>query len=220
MQHPLKIIKIPSPNFDKGREGFAIDMIVLHYTALGNTKEVIDLFLSPDSRVSCHYLITRGGIVYQFVDDEDTAWHTGIPERENLSSEENFLRVIRRNIIKPNQRSIGIELENWGPLLKKDNRLFTWRQTPFRGNYIKIDESFWERYKKKQLVKLVKLLRRIMSLYKIPLEFPPLGPLNYHGDPYMLQDFRGILGHSAIDDTKMDPGPHFDFYWLKTELML
>lgn len=74
--------------------------VILHHTAYRDADHVIDKFLHADSRVSAHYLITRTGVLYQFVPESARAWHAGASRWRN----EDDL----------NSRSIGIELDNDG----------------------------------------------------------------------------------------------------------
>jgi hypothetical protein len=57
-----------------------------------------DLYTSP---VSCHYLISKAGQVWQFVKDEDTAWHAGASRWRGIEVNGSLNAV-----------SLGIELEN------------------------------------------------------------------------------------------------------------
>lgn len=65
-----------SPNHG-GRRKRPISAIVLHYTGSMNIEGTVSWFLSPESRVSAHYVIGRDGRVVQMVQDGDVAWHAG-----------------------------------------------------------------------------------------------------------------------------------------------
>ena len=60
----------------------------------------INRLKNPKSKVSCHYLITRNGIVHKMVNDNRVAWHAG--------------KSKWRNINNLNYYSIGIEIQNKG----------------------------------------------------------------------------------------------------------
>ena len=62
--------------------------------------ESINRLKDPSSKVSCHYLINRKGVVMQMVKDENLAWHAGKSRWKNY-----------KNL---NNRSLGIELINKG----------------------------------------------------------------------------------------------------------
>ncbi len=211
VEKPPIVYAGPVPNFTPGRDGNSIDLIVLHYTAGGNPESTIFWFKNPRSRASAHYLVARDGTIYQFVRDEDTAWHAGIPPRPGLSAEENRRREERARIIRPNQRGIGIEIDNWGLLKKTRNGFLTWNNQLYQGEAIEIGENYWEPYTEAQYQSLIKLVCYLCQKHSIPPSFPPEGPGIYHRDPEVLASFRGILGHCSLDNTKLDPGPHFDW---------
>jgi hypothetical protein len=79
-----------SPNFTKGRGGKRIQYIVIHWFGVGNLDGANSRFQNPTAQVSAHYGISNY-TVYQWIKDEDTAWHCGV--------------------FKYNQESIGIEHE-------------------------------------------------------------------------------------------------------------
>lgn len=103
-----------SPNYNDRPPNTEIDLIVIHFISLPpknyNTELIKDFFLNkmdPEGndylesinalKVSPHFLITRKGLLIQFVPLHKRAWHAGISQfkgRENC-----------------NDYSIGIELE-------------------------------------------------------------------------------------------------------------
>ena len=85
-----------SPNFDR-RTSDTIDMLVIHATKMGELSS-LERLCNPDSKVSCHYLISQNGDVYCLVDEYHRAWHAGISYWQGRS--------------KLNNYSIGIELVN------------------------------------------------------------------------------------------------------------
>ena len=90
------INKYKSPNYDS-RKTYKIKFIIVHYTALNNVKEAIKYLCDPSKKVSCHYLISKNGDIYNLVNDEKRAWHAGISFWDNSSD--------------LNSSSLGIELD-------------------------------------------------------------------------------------------------------------
>ena len=90
-----------SPNFNnRTRPIKSIKFIIFHYTGMQSEIESIKRLKNPKSKVSCHYLINRQGIITQMVLDNKIAWHAGKSKWRNL-----------KNL---NPVSIGIELVNKG----------------------------------------------------------------------------------------------------------
>jgi N-acetylmuramoyl-L-alanine amidase len=89
-------LSIRSPNHSS-RRSHQITMLVIHATA-GSARGALAWLTSPLSRVSAHYLITKGGQMFQLVPEERAAWHAG--------------RASWQGETAINECSIGIELEN------------------------------------------------------------------------------------------------------------
>ncbi len=90
----------PSPNFGPRRDGLRPELIVLHYTQMVSAQAALARLCDPLSEVSAHYLIGRGGQVWQMVAEELRAWHAGAGSWQGRGD--------------VNSRSIGIELDNDG----------------------------------------------------------------------------------------------------------
>ena len=95
----LKITQKPSKNMEKLKNR-RIKYVIIHYTGMRDQKSAIKRLQSKVAKVSCHYLISRGGKVYQMVQDQDVAWHAG---KSKWGKDINL-----------NSKSIGIELVNKG----------------------------------------------------------------------------------------------------------
>lgn len=92
-------------NYAAGRQGYAISMVVIHDTEC-TAQAALDWFTNPAAVASSHYIVSRDGLVWQVVHDQDTAYHAG-----NRSY---------------NNQSIGIEMEGYADGQSGD---FSW-QTP------------------------------------------------------------------------------------------
>jgi N-acetylmuramoyl-L-alanine amidase len=77
-----------------------VKFIIIHYTGMKSFKEAYKKLSHLKSDVSCHYLISRKGIIFNLLSTNLKAWHAGESEWKNLKS--------------LNDYSIGIELENKG----------------------------------------------------------------------------------------------------------
>jgi len=91
----MNIIQKPAhtSNYTVGRNHQSVELLVIHVSQ-SSVRSMNSWFANPAANVSAHFGISKFGIIYQYVDTNDTAWHSG-----------------RRDI---NQRSIGIEHEGKG----------------------------------------------------------------------------------------------------------
>lgn len=87
-----------SKNFDYRRK--KIDFIILHYTETKTLRKALDLLTTNRRKVSCHYLLSKKGKIYNIVNEDKRAWHAGVSSWNNLDD--------------MNSRSIGIEIVNAG----------------------------------------------------------------------------------------------------------
>lgn len=105
----------PSPNFGDRRGAVRPDMVVLHYTAMIDSKAALERLCDQAVEVSAHYLVGRDGRCWQLVDESKRAWHAGAGHWGGRAD--------------VNSHSIGIELDNDGnspfsePLMTRLERL-------------------------------------------------------------------------------------------------
>ncbi len=79
-------------NYEVGRGGNLITKVIIH-TIESTAQSALNTFKTSGTGVSAHYIIKTDGVIWQVVDDNDTAYHAG-----------NY---------NYNRQSIGIELEGW-----------------------------------------------------------------------------------------------------------
>ena len=97
----MNFIPLKSYSFSKkGRNDGKIKFLIIHYTGMQSMRASIKRLVSAKHKVSCHYLISREGKIFQMVNDNKVAWHAG---KSKWGSLENL-----------NYNSIGIELVNKG----------------------------------------------------------------------------------------------------------
>ncbi len=97
----MQIHWAPSPNYTSGRRGRKIIAVVNHITA-GLMPGTLGWLRNPAAKASAHYLVTKTGVVYQLVKDEDTAWHAGIVNKPSWTLYDGS---------NPNYYTLGIEHE-------------------------------------------------------------------------------------------------------------
>ncbi|MFI5101913.1 MAG: N-acetylmuramoyl-L-alanine amidase [Terriglobales bacterium] len=96
-------IGCPESNFRKGRPlGFRPEDIVIHIMD-GSFAAGESVFLSEGTQKSAHYGISKQGVIHQYVDENDTAFHAGIVVNPTWE--------LLKPGINPNFYTIGIEHE-------------------------------------------------------------------------------------------------------------
>jgi len=99
----MEILQVVSPNFSTGRKGRTPIAIVNHIAA-GSFPGCLTWLCNAQAQASAHFLITRQGVIYQLVQDEDAAWHCGIVNEPDWSLYDGT---------NPNRYTIGIEHEGF-----------------------------------------------------------------------------------------------------------
>lgn len=75
-------------------------MLLLHYTGMESVDGALAWLTTPESEVSCHYLVDEQGRIMQLVAEEMRAWHAG---KSHWAGDDDV-----------NSCSIGIEIHNRG----------------------------------------------------------------------------------------------------------
>lgn len=171
-----------------------IEGVVYHYTASSGLEGTVRWLRSPVSKASAHFVIGRDGELLQLAPLTDRCWHAG--------GAPTGVGVKFRGAGAVNNRTLGIELVNIGPL----ERIRGVLQTVYGSTYDsarfglfegphplpRVKYRLWQPFPEEQL----RTLERLVSL--LVAEFPVLEDLDRH------------VGHEDVDPTrKMDPGPAF-----------
>ena len=106
-KHQLEDGNITQLSCPKNKQKFGAklpDTVVIHYTAGRSAKSSADYLCRNDIKASAHLVIGREGEIFQLVPFDTVSWHAGKSEFGGRTS--------------LNKYSIGIELDNAGPLDK------------------------------------------------------------------------------------------------------
>ena len=87
-------------NYSFRKKNKTVKYLIIHYTGMIDFYSAYRKLNDLNSEVSCHYLISREGKIYNLLCPKFKGWHAGISEWKNV-----------KNL---NDYSIGIELENKG----------------------------------------------------------------------------------------------------------
>jgi N-acetylmuramoyl-L-alanine amidase len=177
-----------SPNCS---DGIKPEYLVLHYTAGRNAGESISWLTNPSSEASAHLVVARNGEITQLVPFNKKAWHAGTSSWEDR--------------VGLNGYSLGIEIDNAGPLQRAGGRWRAW----FGDAYD--DSDVLETVHKNETVS------RGWHLYtSVQIEAVLQVSL------LMVKEFRlrDVLGHEDIaPGRKLDPGPAFPLASIRSRCM-
>jgi N-acetylmuramoyl-L-alanine amidase len=169
---------IETPN--KGGD-LAPRYLVFHYTAGKSAASSINWLTNPESKASAHLVLARDGTLTQLAPFDVKTWHAGLSHWDGLSG--------------LNSYSIGIEMDNAGPLKKVGDKYQAWFGTLYAEDEVVLakhkldDESrWWHAYTEIQIQKALELAQLLVRHY----------------------DLKDVVGHEDIaPDRKRDPGPAF-----------
>ncbi len=178
--------------------------LVLHYT-MGYLRG--DIAALTRNRVSVAFVIARNGLVYQLFDPKYWSYHLGpgASGGNTLMSKE----------------SIGIELSNIGPLIRKGNQLVTTYSD--LDVYCSLDEnkyfhyltqpyrnfSYYATFTEEQYISLRSLLMYLLSTFNIPKNVLPYDRRFDRLGHEQFRSYQGILSHVNCRQDKTDIGPAF-----------
>lgn len=155
--------------------------LVFHYTAGKSAVSSVSWLTNPEAKASAHLVLARDGTITQLAPFNVKTWHAGISHWDGFSG--------------LNSHSIGIEMDNAGPLKKVGDRYQAWFGTLYGENQViyakhRLDEEFrwWHAYTGVQLQRALDLARLLVRHYGL----------------------KDVVGHEDIaPDRKRDPGPAF-----------
>lgn len=167
------------------------DMLVMHYTAGSSLDGAVSHLMNPRVQASAHLVIGRDAHIVQLVEFSNKAWHAGRSKY-----------LDRKGL---NQYSIGIELDNAGPLKAAGSKFIS----DF-GKYYDPDEvieathrnesapRFWHAYTEEQLECVRDVCEVLIERFTI----------------------KTLVGHEEIaPQRKSDPGPAFPLNKFRAQLL-
>lgn len=186
------------------------DMVLLHFTAGSSVEGAMSEWLRTPDRVATSYILGKDGVVHEVMDPADWAFHLGLKgaDWENGWHDE---------------RSVGIEIVNEGPLKRIGDTLYWWPndyKTLFchaweMDKYFHADKpwrgfEYWAQFTKQQLAVIPALTGNILDQFDIPRAFLVPEKRLELALPEV-KNFSGITTHSNWRSDKFDIGPAFDW---------
>ncbi len=172
---------VQSPNVSGPYKAGQPDTIIIHYTAGASAESSVRTLMDPNSKASAHLVIGRDGAITQLVPFNIIAWHAGKSSYGNRIGYNNY--------------SIGIEIDNAGPLTKSGDIYRSWFGKEYSANEViegihrnEKTPRFWHAYTDAQIQVVEEISRLLVATYNM----------------------KSILGHEEISPIrKSDPGPAF-----------
>lgn len=175
------------------------NQIVIHHTAgSGKAANVIHGWDFNAERVGTAYVIDVSGEVVKAFEPEYWAYHLGLKSISNSQL---------------NKNSIGIEICNWGQLIKKsDGKYYNYinKEVP-ESEVVQIAKfrgfEYYHKYNDAQIESLRKLILELAAKFAIPLD--------YNSDMWdisqnALAGKKGIYTHVSYRSDKNDCSPQFN----------
>jgi N-acetylmuramoyl-L-alanine amidase len=179
---------VETPN--KGGD-LAPHYLVFHYTAGKSAKSSINWLTNPESNASAHLVLARDGTVTQLAPFNIKTWHAGISQWGRLSG--------------LNSYSIGIEMDNAGPLNKVGDKYQAWFGTLYTADQViyakhRLDDRprWWHAYTEVQIQRALELAQLLVRHYGL----------------------KDVIGHEDIaPDRRRDPGPAFPLEHIRAAVL-
>ena len=201
----MKIVKESFPKDQYFPQVMPKKIIVLHHTVSGDgVKGDIDWWKNTAERVGTPYVIARDGAITQIFDESHWIHHLGIKQ---YMLNQFGSKVTNERL---NQLSIGIELDNWGGLVKRSNGWYSFsgakvkdcdvQEYPkgYRGYYA------FEKYTTAQILALRELLEYLTTKFQIPKGYNA-NIFDFNGSA--LKGTHGIWSHTSYRPDKSDCHP-------------
>ena len=155
--------------------------LVFHYTAGRSAQSSINWLTNPEAKASAHLVVGRDGKITQLAPFNVKTWHAGRSHWDGLSG--------------LNTYSIGIEMDNAGPLTQVGKKIKAWFGGEYPDNQVirarhklEQDPQWWHAYTDTQIGIAFELAKILVTGYGL----------------------KEIVGHEDIaPDRKRDPGPAF-----------
>lgn len=201
----MKINKISFPENQYFKDEMPKKIIVLHHTVSGNGIDGdINWWRTTPERVGTPFIIDRNGDVTQLFDEKYWIHHLGIRSHH--------LRQFGSTVTNErlNQLSIGIEIDSWGGLVKRNGKWFS-----YTGAEIKCEDVqeyprgyrgyfAFEKYTKEQISSLRELLLMLTKKHGIKTHhFTEMFDFNERA----IKGYHGIWSHTSYRPDKSDCHP-------------
>lgn len=201
----MKIVQEKFPENQYYKQEMPKKIIVIHHTVSGvGIAGDINWWKQTPEKVGTPFIIGRDGVITQIFDEKYWIHHLGIKQYmlNQFGSKVSNDRL--------NQLSIGIELDSWGGLVKKNGKWYNYaggvvadcdvQEYPkgYRGYYA------FEKYTTAQLLSLRELLAHLCAKFGIKKDY---NPEMWDFNSRALNGYHGIWSHTSYRPDKSDAHP-------------
>ncbi len=187
----IKISQQETPNVSGPFKAGLPDTIVIHYTAGSSAQSSAKWLQNPSAKASAHLVIGKAGEIIQLAPFNIRTWHAGRSSWKGRSG--------------LNQYSIGIEIDNAGPLTLTADGYQTHfgakvenKDVVLASHKLETNQRGWQAYTSKQLEVVEQVCMALTEAYGI----------------------QEIVGHEDIAPSrKRDPGPAFPMAALQSKVI-
>lgn len=179
--------------------------IYLHHTVSGKgVNGDINWWKQTESRVATSIIIARDGTIHQAFSSKYWAHHLGI---KSTVFKKHGLPSINTKL---NQKSIGIEIDSWGGLVKKNGVWYNAINKPVDCDVTEYPEGYrgyygFETYTDKQIEATRQLIEFWGNKYGIDLSYK--GDEIFDIDLRALRGEEGVWTHTSVRPDKSDLHP-------------
>ena len=183
-------------------------ILVLHHTVSGvGVAGDIAWWNKTPEKVGTPFIIDRTGVIYQVFDEKYWIHHLGI--KQHLLTQ--FGSTVSNTRL--NQLSIGIEIDSWGGLTRRDGK---WYNTAAKVvpdcDVVQYPQGYrgynaYERYTPQQIQSVKELLIHLGKKHGISLKYnPDMWELNRRA----LVGYHGVWSHTSYRPDKSDVHPQLE----------
>lgn len=205
-------MKVISHNFSESqyyKEEAKKRGVVLHHTTSGKgVSGDIRWWEDTPEHVCTPIIIDRQGEIHRLYSSKFWGHHLGVKSHH-------FSQFGLPNInTKLNREFIGLEIDSWGGLIKRDNKYYSWTGAEVdRKNVVYYPNGFrgyfyYEKYTKEQIQAVKELLLYWRDYYNIDLTYK--GEIMFEFNERALKGEQGIWSHVSFRPDKSDCHPQYE----------